>query len=240
MPSVRVTRILEEVLAGPTPAGSLPHRLVTLCARTLAVTGVGLTLVTDAGPAGSVATSDGPASLLEGLQFELGEGPCLECSTSGRPVLQPDLARTGPLRWPAFAAGALDAGVRAVFAFPLRVGTIRLGVLDLYRDRAGELSDADLTEALSFADAATELLLHLQDQQSLDGHGAVTVIEDRAEVHQATGMIAVRTGVPMAEALVRLRARAYALDRPLLDLSRDVLEGAISFTDEYDAGEEGR
>ena len=47
-------------------------------------------------------------------------------------------ARSGRDRTGALAglrAGALDAGVRAVFAFPLRMGGIRLGVLDLYRDR---------------------------------------------------------------------------------------------------------
>ena len=65
---------------------------------------------------------------MEDLQFTFGEGPCVECSRTGRPVLQPDLARTGPDRWPGFSAGALEAGIRAIFAWPLRVGGIRLGV----------------------------------------------------------------------------------------------------------------
>jgi hypothetical protein len=87
-----------------------------------------------------------------------------------------------------------------------------------------ELSDAELTEALSFADAATAILLHLQDQATSDpsGVGAIEVIEDRAEVPQATGMISVQTGVGMAEALVRLRARALAPERPILDVAREV------------------
>ena len=77
---------------------------------------------------------------MEELQFTLGEGPCVESSGTGRPVLQPDLARTGPARWPGFSAAALEAGIGAVFALPLRVGAIRLGVLDLYRDAVGGLS----------------------------------------------------------------------------------------------------
>ena len=80
-------------------------------------------------------------------------------------------ARSGPDRPGALAgvhAAALDAGSSAVFAFPLRMGGIRLGVLDLYRDRAGALSDQELAEALAFADAATMLLLQLQ---SLDPDG---------------------------------------------------------------------
>jgi hypothetical protein len=135
---------------------------------------------------------------------------------------------------------ALEAGIRAIFALPLRVGAIRVGVLDLYRDVPGELADAELAEALSFADAATEILLLLQAEASLDGLGlgTIPVIEDRAEVHQATGMIAVQAGVGMAEALVRLRARAYATDRPILDLAMGVLDGDLTFTEA--AGGDGR
>jgi hypothetical protein len=127
---------------------------VFLCAPTLPVSGVGLALMTEEGPAGMVAASDGGALQLEELQFTLGEGPCVDASRTGRPVLAPDLARTSSRRWPQFAAGADAAGLRAVFAFPLQVGGIRLGVLDLYRDTAGVLSQGELTDALSFTDAA--------------------------------------------------------------------------------------
>jgi len=234
--SARVTQILSSALDGSTSATDAPHRLVMACARALPVTGVGLALMSDHGPVGTVAITDGVAGTMEDLQFTLGEGPCVECSTTGRPILQPDLARTGPGRWPGFSAGALEAGILAIFAFPLRMGGIRLGVLDLYRDRAGELSDSELTEALSFADAATAMLIHLQEDAVLDesGVGAIAVLEDRAEVHQATGMVSVQAGVGMAEALVRLRARAYSSDRPILELAREVLDHKVSFADECD------
>lgn len=236
MASPKVTEILASALEGSTSATDAPQRLVTACAQALPVTGVGLALMSGDSPAGTVAITDGVAGTMEDLQFTLGEGPCIECSSTGRPILQPDLARTGPARWPGFSSGALEAGIRAIFAFPLRVGGIGLGVLDLYRDEAGELSDPELTEALSFADAATALLIHLQDRASRDnpGLGSVPVIEDRAEVHQATGMISVQAGVSMAEALVQLRARAFGSDRPILDLARDVLDGVVSFAETYD------
>jgi AmiR/NasT family two-component response regulator len=56
------------------------------------------------------------------------------------------------------------------------------------------------------------------------------VLEDRAEVHQATGVISVQAGAGMAEALVRLRARAFATERPIADLARQVLDGGLNFT----------
>jgi GAF domain-containing protein len=233
--SARVARILSEVVGGSCDGVGLPDRLVTACAQALPVTGVGLVLMTAAGPAGMVAATDGPAALMEDLQFTLGEGPCVDSSRTGRPVLQPDLARSGPGRWPGFCDGALEAGVRAIFAFPLRVGGIRLGVLDLYRDRTGALSDDELGEALSFADAATTLLLYLQEQGSSGGdHGSIPMIEDRAEVHQATGMISVQAEVSLAQALVLLRARAFAAERPITAVARDVLARVLHFTSDND------
>ncbi|MCZ3386286.1 MAG: GAF domain-containing protein [Actinomycetia bacterium] len=206
---------------------SLPQRLLEACAAALPVTGAGLLVMTNTGPGAILAATDGPARVMEELQFTLGEGPCIEATRSGRPVLQPDLAATAPSRWPGFAAGALDAGIGAIFAFPLQVGGIRVGVLDLYRNRPGPLADPDLAEALDFADAATTVLLHLQAQNGPDG--VVTLLEDRNEVHQATGMISVQTGLGLADALLLLRAHSYAEERGILDVSRDVVSRIMSF-----------
>jgi hypothetical protein len=233
MASGRVAQILSAVWAGSPDGSALPSALVRQCAGALPVKGVGLALMTERGPAGTVAATDGAALTLEDLQFTLGEGPCVDASQSGRPVLQPDLAATAPRRWPAFADGALDAGVAAVFAFPLQVGAIRVGVLDLYRETPGILSPADLRRALEFADAATLLLLYLQAQAAGSDFSAaaVTVLDDRAEIHQATGVVSVQARVGLAEALLLLRARAYAEQRPVGDVARDVVAGAADFTD---------
>jgi len=154
----------------------------------------------------------------------------VDASRSRRPVLQPALAGTGAARWPGFAAGALSVGVRAVFAFPLQIGGIRVGVLDLYRDVEGPLDGRQLTQSLAFADAATSVLLHLQSRQR--GSVAprlVAMVEDRAEVHQATGMISVQATLCLVDALVLLRAHAYAAERPILDVARDVISRDMHF-----------
>ncbi|WP_298806346.1 GAF domain-containing protein [uncultured Pseudokineococcus sp.] len=229
----RTREILTLISDPDADPGALAQRLVELCTASLPVTGAGLVVMTDAGPAGTVAVSDGAARTLEDLQFTLGEGPCVASSSSGRPVLVADLAAAGPARWPAFTEGALAAGVRAVFALPLRVGGIRLGVLDLYRAEVGLLGPLELAEALAFADAATTVLLHLQSRAPEGGDplapSTVPVLDDRAEVHQATGMVSVQADVPLATALLLLRARAFATGRPVADLARDVLAGAVRF-----------
>ena len=234
MASGRTAEILSGVAGPGADGGDLPQRLVTACAEALPVSGVGLVLMSEDGPAGTVSVTDSAAAKLEDIQFTLGEGPCVEASRTGRPVLQPDLAATGPARWPGFSTSALDAGVRAVFAFPLRIGGIRLGVLDLYRDRAGALTDDELAEALSFADAATTVLLHLQSLEPDAGGplGVLPVVEDRAEVHQATGMVSVQAGVTLGQALALLQARAYATGGPISALARDVLVGVVRYSND--------
>jgi hypothetical protein len=236
MTSPRVAEIIATVVACSSGGTPLAACLVELCGHDLPVTGVGLALMTEAGPAGTVAATDAAALELEDLQFTLGEGPCVDASTTGRPVLQPDLSRTGPLRWPAFAAGAQSAGLAAVFAFPLQVGAIRLGVLDLYRTTAGVLSPGELADALCFTDAATTLLLHAQ---ALDSRwrlpmDSLTVLDNRAEVHQATGVVSVHAAVTLHEALLLLRARAFADQRPIGDLAKDVLNGRVDFHTDRD------
>jgi hypothetical protein len=250
----RVRAILLELGRDGAKLAELPSVLVDLCSRSLPVTGVGLTLMTGTDdPAGLVAASDGLAVALDDLQFTLGEGPCVDASSTGRPVLVPELASTdalvGGARWPVFGAEALALGARAVFAFPLRVGAVRIGALDLYRDRTGPLPDDDVAEALAFTATATAVLLHLQARQPLArspevaaqdgdepagtfpplGPWTMPLAHDRAVVHQATGMVSVTAGVGIVEALVLLRARAWTDQRPVDEVALDVVAGRLYF-----------
>jgi hypothetical protein len=212
--------------------GTPPALLCEDCAAAIPVSGVGLALMTDSGHQGVLAASDGSARLVEDLQFALGEGPCLDASRSRMPVLLPDLARTAAIRWPGFGPAALDAGIAAIFALPVQVGAIRLGVLDLYRTITGPLEDDELARALAYADAALVTLLHLQDQVSPNGdlHPQLSQpLDDRAEIHQATGVISVQAAISLTNALLLLRANAYSAGRPILDVARDVMSKALRF-----------
>jgi len=226
------SQILSSVMSGDRGRHTLPERLCQDCAATLPVNGVGLALMNDAGHQGVIAATDGSATLMEDLQFTLGEGPCMDASRERRPVLQPDLAQTADTRWPGFGPAVLEAGIAAIFAFPLQVGAIRLGILDLYRATPGNLDAEQLAGTLAYADAAVIILLHLQSKMT-PGQGLHPQLGDpldsRAEIHQATGVIAVQAVVGLTEALLLLRAHAYAADRPLLKIARDVLTGTLRF-----------
>src|SRR5580693_3112198 len=121
MAGERLVRILSLLAArGEDESGTA--RLCDVCAEVSDMSGAGIMLMSDDIPMGSVCTSNAVSMLIEELQFTLGEGPCVDAYTFRRVVLEPDLASPQIPRWLAFAPPALDAGVRAVFGFPIHVG----------------------------------------------------------------------------------------------------------------------
>jgi hypothetical protein len=189
------------------------------------VTGAGVMLMSGDIPRGSLSTTDDVSQLIEELQYTLGEGPCVDAYQQDSVVAEPDLAEPVARRWPAFTPPALQAGVRAVFGFPLRVGTVRLGALNLYRDRPGLLNGEQHADALVVADVAARWVL---DAQAGAPSGVLAKeLEAGADfhfaVHNAAGMVSVQGGISVAEALIRLRAFAFANDRLLADVADDVV-----------------
>jgi GAF domain-containing protein len=228
----RRLRILAR-LAGQTPAGTETRRLVEVCAEVTAMSGAGIMLMSGDVPLGSVSTTGKVSDVIEQLQFALGEGPCVDAYRQDRPVLEPDLDNPSTPRWPAFTGPAVEAGARAVFGFPLHVGGVRLGALNLYRDRPGVLSDEQHADALVMADITGRVLLLLQ-AGAPPGQVAAE-FEAGADfqyvVHQASGMIAAQLDVPVGDALARLRAHAYGNGRTLAEVAQDVVARRLRFDD---------
>ena len=177
-----------------------------------------------------MCASDVVGESLAELQITLGEGPCHDAMTSGVPVLAADLADGAGHQWAAFGEAAARAGAVAVFAFPLRIGAIRVGVLGMYRSREGQLDIFQLGSALILADIATMLLLDAEISQA--GRSAYwappagqspDLAAHHAQIAQATGMLTEQLGVDITEAFARLRAYAYAQDRRLSDVAHDIV-----------------
>ncbi len=177
-------------------------------------------------PRGSLCTTDSVSHLIEELQYTLGEGPCIDAYRQDRVVTEPDLARPVTRRWLAFSPPALEAGVRAIFGFPLRVGTVRLGALNLYRDRASGLTEDEHADALVMADVAARWVLEAQAGASPDSVAEELEIgaDFHFAVHNAAGMISVQLGISVAEALIRLRAFAFSNNRLLAEVAQAVTE----------------
>lgn len=224
MPGDRLMRVLGLFGAG----GDMdlgPVRLCEVCAKAVGVTGAGVILMSDDLPRGSVCSSDGVSALIEELQYTLGEGPCVDAFHQDRPVLEPDLADPEEVRWVGFTAPAVAAGVRAVFGIPLRVGAVRLGALNLYRDRPGSLSADQHADALVTAGVAARAVLAMQAGAPPGQLGAE--LEAGSDfhfvVHQAAGIVSAQLDVTVTEALIRVRAHAFANGRLLTGVAHDVV-----------------
>ena len=191
----------------------------------MGVNGAGVMLMSDDIPRGSLCTTDGVSRLIEDLQYTLGEGPCVDAYLQDKVVAEPDLADPVTRRWPAFTPPALQAGVRAIFGFPLRVGTVHLGALNLYRDLPGPLTGDQHADALVVADVAARWVLEAQAGAPVDM--VAEELEVSADfhfaVHNAAGMVSVQESISVTEALIRLRAFAFSSDRLLADVAQDVI-----------------
>ncbi len=221
--------MLQEILDGlgrDRAAGhGSPERLVNACADVVEVTGAGIMLMVDNEPRGSLGGSDDAIRIVEELQFTLGEGPCVDTYRSGRPVLEPRLANPEVARWPEFSRAAVNAGILAIFGFPLQIGAIRIGALDLYCDRPGDLRPQQYTDALVMADVVVNAVLELQAgaPRGLLGSELQPGANIRMIVHQASGMLSAQLEIPIHDALSRLRAYAYAESTPINDVARAVV-----------------
>ncbi len=222
---VRLAGALAAIVADPAATTDFPERLCTACAAALPVDGVGLSLMTEDRPTSNRAllgASDEIGAQIEELQFDLGEGPCVSAFTDARPVLVPDLLDIEACaRWPMFTREAQAVGVGALFAFPLMIGVLGIGVLDCYRIRAGPLEAT--AETLAVTDAVMMALIGLRagSEQELDLFGLSS--RTHAVVHQAVGALAAKHHMPVADVLARLRAYAFRNARPLESVAKDVL-----------------
>jgi len=214
------------------------------------VTGAWLSAASGTEPAGHLmSVTDALSERLAELQLTLGEGPSPDAASDSGPVLVSDLGETdADRRWPVFAPAARQAGAAAIFALPLRIGAIQAGVMGLYRDRPGPLSNAQLGDALLFADAAALLLISAdqadQAGEAMAGFGPggqpADLAGHRAEIDQATGMLTEQLGVGIKEAFIRLRAYSYVNDRPLAGVARDIVARRLRLGLDPDSSGDGR
>ncbi|KLL09919.1 GAF domain protein [Protofrankia coriariae] len=208
---------------------SVLERLCTGAVSALPVDGAAISVTADTAGQGYSGASDPASAHLNDLQFALGEGPCWDATRHGHPVLVGDLTGPAGRRWPMFTPAVLAAGFQGIFAFPLQIGAIRLGALDLVRARPGSLEGDALADALIVVDVAALTVIDaaagdLRGPAGLPlGVGPDAFGMYRAEIHQATGMVMAQLGVSAQEALVRLRAYAYAAGRTPDEVARDIV-----------------
>jgi diguanylate cyclase (GGDEF)-like protein len=174
------------------PIQRILDHLVERIVEIMPVSAAGVTLIVDGAPPRFIAASDAAALRFEHLQSEVGEGPCLEAFHTGEAVTIPDISVD--TRFPSFAPAAQEAGLAAVFTFPLSHTSGRLGALDLYRETPGPLDADAMKAAQTLADVAAAYLLNAEAREEaiqttdtlirLAQHDALTGLPNRVLLQQ--------------------------------------------------------
>jgi hypothetical protein len=182
----------------------------------------------------TIATTDTVASRLDELQFDLGEGPCWEALASRRAVLEPDVQSIDSTRYPQFTlalrSDSVGSSVRAMFAFPLVVGSLDIGAVDLWVENEGSLDEQQVLDASELADIAARQVLRRVIGTLPELTNADDSILSRRQIHQATGMVLVQLDITADDAALLLRAHAFATNRTLRSIANDVVEHRLDFT----------
>jgi GAF domain-containing protein len=207
------------------------HLLTDRSARLLDVSAVGLLLADPRGELRVIAASSEAARLLELLQLEGDQGPCLDCFRSGVPVTSADLGADE--RWPHFGVAARLAGFTAVQALPMRLRDQVIGALNLFRETPGGFDTEDVSVGQALADVATIGLLHERSIRRSDAlnEQLQSALNSRVVIERATGKLAERLGLDMSEAFIVLRDHARSHNRRLSEVARAFVDGTEAITD---------
>jgi hypothetical protein len=197
--------------------------------RAIAATGASVSTLGTMLGSETVSSSDQQVARLDELQFDLGEGPCWEALESGTPVHEPALQSRPMHHWPAFIAAVQREEVGSMFAFPLGVGPLRFGAIDLYDVRPRELSGRETEQAAALAAIVSRRVLRSAIERAADPGQDDDNPFSRRVVQQATGFVIAQLGVSADDAELLLQGRAFVEGRSVRDVADDVLNRRSGF-----------
>jgi GAF domain-containing protein len=209
----------------------LLDRLVGYSVELLAADAAGIVLADARGRLRAVAASSEDAQLMELLQLQSDQGPCLDCVRSGSPVNVIDLTVAAAAdRWPVFAAAVADsAAFRSVHALPLRLRGEAIGALNLFHRQPGPLPPVDLSLGQALADVATIGILSERAvrHSEIVNEQLKSALNSRVIIEQAKGVLTQRGNLSMDAAFNRLRSYARSRNLRLSEVARQVVETDI-------------
>jgi transcriptional regulator with GAF, ATPase, and Fis domain len=204
----------------------LLDRLVGVSVGLLAADAAGIVLADARGTLMVVAASSDAAQLLEVMQLQSEQGPCLDAYRSGAPVSVPGLS-VAAARWPRFAAAlASTSEFSSVHALPMRLRGQSIGALNLFHRESGPMPADDLALGQALADVAT---IGILQERAIRRAGVVaeqlqTALTSRVIIEQAKGVLAHHGGLSMDVAFDRLRGYARSHNYRLTEVARRLVE----------------
>jgi len=178
----------------------------------------------------TLAASDAQAARLDELQFDLGEGPCWDALRSGNHVLAPTIREAERARWPSFSAAIRDQGISSMFAFPLAVGPLRIGAIDLYSASPTTLDGKHTRQADAMAAVVSRHVLRRALNTLGRDHDDAGNAYSRRLIHQATGFVLAQLDLTPEDARLVIQGHAFAAERSMMDVAQDIVDGTIVFS----------
>jgi GAF domain-containing protein len=172
-------------------------------------------------------TSDDLAKALDGVQYDVDDGPCLTALRTCRTVRVDDIAKD--TRWEAFSRRARQAGAGSSMSVPMRINGEAVGALNLYSGDAHGLTDDDHARAHQFADqaaGAVALARLLQEREDAAQHLQAALVS-RSTIDQAIGIMIAQTGAAPGRAFELLRTQSQHTNQKLRDLATDIVTRAV-------------
>ncbi|MEN0083456.1 MAG: GAF and ANTAR domain-containing protein [Leifsonia sp.] len=195
------------------------------------VSGTAISTLGDLLGSETLYASDPLAARLDELQFDLGIGPCWDALRTARPVIEPDLAAHPRSTWPVFSETAAADGVGSLFAFPMLVGSLQVGAVDMYSRRPMTLDRVQTRQAASLADLVGRVVLRraLVRAAVADPEEPESPFSRRL-IHQASGMVLAQLDISAEDARLVIQGHAFATGRSMMEVSRDIVDGALDFS----------
>ena len=220
-------RLAQGLVEGAHDGAPLPLRLCRSAARTLGCGGGAITMAYTHVERVTLCATDDTALILEEIQDVVAQGPGPDAFTSGAYSRFDLLDVDGPdPRWPLLESDSLTAlAPVVVHALPMTQAEGVIGVLTLYQRGLGR--QIDLDAAVVVAHVVGAALLADGPTQQDAGHGPWA---ERAEVHQATGMVVAQLGIPEQDALALIRAHAYSHDQSVSRSAHAVVTTQLRFS----------
>jgi GAF domain-containing protein len=176
--------------------------------------------VREVGGSLTVASSDAFAAAVDEVQYQAGDGPCLQALKSGREVAVPDVA--AETRWGGYPTFAEDRGVRSSLSLPLTVNGRTLGAMNHYSVRPHAFDEADtLSRARGLARFAAKLLdiVMRQAHQAELTDQLRQALSTRSVIDQAIGILIAQEGCTPAAAFALLRKTSQDSNRKLWEVA---------------------
>ncbi|MCC8908677.1 MULTISPECIES: GAF and ANTAR domain-containing protein [unclassified Curtobacterium] len=216
---------LTDILVDDYDVVELLQNLVDSVVDIFDASAAGILLVNQSQELEVLASTSDRSSFLGLLQLDAGEGPCVECFATGRPVSVRDHAEM-ERRWPTFAAASAESGYASVHAIPMRLRDTTLGSLNLFRETEGALNRDDALAAQALTDVATISILQQRslEHANLAQQQLQRALDSRIVIEQAKGFLAQTHRIDMDQAFAKLRAHARSNQELLADVARAVVE----------------